>query len=1138
MTAGPVRQRGAKGSTSRLVLCIMMAKVHTCWLCLPTAVWIVSCLEDALMRLRLALLIGVCTGFPCSFLIASDDVHLVPAPDPQLVVDAKGFSGVPVVALSVSPDGTLLAAAGGKQVRIWDLKTGILRKTLRGYQYPGAHKIGRINDVTFSPCGRFLLVGVSDNTELGSTRVYALDDLSRIYGVVRGHTGCTKGIAFTPDGNYLATYGCDGHVYIYSWRNGQAEQVLDVDNIYEKEVQVDDMPHDYFGFPVDSNWLVLRSPCTGKLVISVSEGRAMSKGSDRASWPPEIRDLERIEDSHLASQRTGHPMWTTGSWIHGGGDCWYARGWMTQNGTESTDYWIGLWSRRSPTPVTLYGKHRYLPTAVSYSEKAGVVASADAIGEVHVWDAATGEQIYYFRPRNRQVYGVAWSDNGDSITFADEPYSQQEFNYNRCGPLTQRFDLQRFLETSTEKLPDRPVYPRKWGGSSYGELALTRSPNPRAAGVTDLLITRNGEPYCRYSGSSFGDPHSFLFASDRLMLGRNCGFFVGSTFGELALVEIPKPIERQEYCKTLRTYLGHRNTITAIEESPNGRLLATSSIDGTIRIWPTSLPRDQADLDVVVDGNRVASVPPGSRGAAGGMMVNDEILAFDGRPYYSRVARMLQGEFFVGQQVELQVRREGILKTLKVQLVKQPPIVEPILNLFLAEDGEWVAWTHGGYYNASSRGGQYVGWHVNRQRQMPADFYRVDQFEPYLYRPDVIAEVIRRGSSEGIQAVARQGWDPPASMPTTPVDFADHRQFSEYQPPQIRFIQPDVGETTHEQSLEVRTEIGNIPNVELRNVSLHVNGRRAGRPVGQESHSDGTLVWTSYSQTVDLDPGENQIVVKAENSKSLSASQEILIRRLGTPHGISSGDQLPDLYVLAVGISKYKNAAYNLDYAHRDAIDFAEAWQRQEGRMYRRVIARVLTNEEATKGNIADAMDWVTHQVNPEKDVVLVLFSGHGAFVSGSQWHLIPYDFDPNSTKRTAISHSAITDWIEEEVAANAVLFVDTCHSGGIHGTKGLQVVAPMGREHWQGTGTLIFASSLNSEVSVERESWKHGAFTQAILDTLGDPDSDVDRDGNLTFTELELAVKIRVRKMTGNEQNPTAYKPMTVSEVNLAMVP
>lgn len=128
------------------------------------------------------------------------------AKDRFLVTDADGFSAGTIRDLALTSDGKILAAAGEKQVRIWNVETGKLLASIRGYQLAPHLKLGRANAVEFSPDNKSLIIGVSDNTEEGSTRVYDMADLSKTT-VLAGHTGCSDRVAFSREGDYLATYG-------------------------------------------------------------------------------------------------------------------------------------------------------------------------------------------------------------------------------------------------------------------------------------------------------------------------------------------------------------------------------------------------------------------------------------------------------------------------------------------------------------------------------------------------------------------------------------------------------------------------------------------------------------------------------------------------------------------------------------------------------------------------------------------------------------------------------------------------------------------------------------------------------------------------------------------------------------------
>ena len=139
---------------------------------------------------------------------AQDEVLTdVPDQTPQLVVDADGFTAVEITHLAISSDGRYLAAAAGKIVRVWDLKTQKLWATLRGYQERQGYHIGYIDSMSFSPDGRMLTVGVSDNSQFGSTREYDMANRDKLHRLIPGQGGCSRRVEYSPDGKFLGTFG-------------------------------------------------------------------------------------------------------------------------------------------------------------------------------------------------------------------------------------------------------------------------------------------------------------------------------------------------------------------------------------------------------------------------------------------------------------------------------------------------------------------------------------------------------------------------------------------------------------------------------------------------------------------------------------------------------------------------------------------------------------------------------------------------------------------------------------------------------------------------------------------------------------------------------------------------------------------
>src|SRR5262249_7872603 len=102
------------------------------------------------------------------------------------------------------------------------------------------------------------------------------------------------------------------------------------------------------------------------------------------------------------------------------------------------------------------------------------------------------------------------------------------------------------------------------------------------------------------------------------------------------------------------------------------------------------------------------------------------------------------------------------------------------------------------------------------------------------------------------------------------------------------------------------------------------------------------------------------------------------------------------LYVLAIGISNYKDKKVQLHFAAKDADDFVALARVQEGGLYEKVLTHPqngsLRDEEATRDAILDELDWIMRAVTNTNDVAMVFLSGHGITTPDQHYRFLPYD--------------------------------------------------------------------------------------------------------------------------------------------------
>jgi RNA polymerase sigma factor (sigma-70 family) len=111
--------------------------------------------------------------------------------------------------IALAPDGRTLASVGrGPVVRLWDMKTG---KQLRALQVPVAPRPAEVTDqltypLAISPDGQVIAVREYAATEQGASVVHLLDlATGKKPRRIKGHNSGIYGLAFSPDGRYLAT---------------------------------------------------------------------------------------------------------------------------------------------------------------------------------------------------------------------------------------------------------------------------------------------------------------------------------------------------------------------------------------------------------------------------------------------------------------------------------------------------------------------------------------------------------------------------------------------------------------------------------------------------------------------------------------------------------------------------------------------------------------------------------------------------------------------------------------------------------------------------------------------------------------------------------------------------------------------
>ena len=458
---------------------------------------------------------------------------------------------------------------------------------------------------------------------------------------------------------------------------------------------------------------------------------------------------------------------------------------------------------------------------------------------------------------------------------------------------------------------------------------------------------------------------------------------------------------------------------------------------------------------------------------------------------------------------------------------------DPLVSLFAAGD-DWVTWTPEGYYACSPGGERLMGWHLNRGDAELGVFHPAERFHKQLYRPDVIRRLLDAGGTPAALAAAD------AAAGTRPTKLTDVTQLA---PPAVAIRTP-AGPLTDVTKPRVTVTAAATPTAgyPIRALRLLVNGRPHDGPGGVRRFDAAGPVEATWD--IDLPPGRHQLVALAETAGSDATSAPVAVRYAG------GGGAAPArrLFVLAVGVSKYRNAGLNLDFAAADATALAAAFDRvSRPAPFDAVVAKVLTDDQATRAGIFRGLKDVAVQATAA-DSVLVYFSGHGKRDAQGQLYLLPADVDESDLTTTGVDSGQLKGQLAR-LKGRVVLVLDACHAGAASTAKAKEVgVDDDAKAKAVGVGddlalelsrpdvaVIVMCSSRGSQTSREDRASGRGVYTHALIEGLTGKAPRTPADGPVFQHHLDAYVKDVVRQQTGGAQTPTSSIPGDLTDLPLA---
>lgn len=417
-----------------------------------------------------------------------------------------------------------------------------------------------------------------------------------------------------------------------------------------------------------------------------------------------------------------------------------------------------------------------------------------------------------------------------------------------------------------------------------------------------------------------------------------------------------------------------------------------------------------------------------------------------------------------------------------------------LANLFIPNNsktsGAWALWTPLGYFAAAGQAEKMVGWHVNRQWTEAADFFDFGRFFRDFYYPQIPLNAILNLQTDS-QQLAFYNLTPPTLtqeiLGTPLVEF---------------MIAYDMHQVSQSRQTITITAVDESTGIE--EIRLYLNGKRQINLTNQTT--TGKEVQTEWEIT--LKPGENNLEAVAINKVGLESEKKTVDITLAIDTAESEPlSEKPDLYIIASGVSIYKDSGLNLSYAHKDAEEIAELLAGKTGDLYERVHTDLLNNNKALKTNIFQQFEMLKTATKPQ-DTLVFYFSGHGLFTEttslDSIYSLALYDTTRESEK-TNITTEELEQLINSVPPQNIIVIIDACHAAKAVDFESLThaYTDRISTKLAKNAGIGVFLSSAGEQPSYESYDLKHGVFTYAFIKAAQDTNTDTNNNRLLELSEL-----------------------------------
>ncbi|OSZ80608.1 hypothetical protein CAP36_04980 [Chitinophagaceae bacterium IBVUCB2] len=446
------------------------------------------------------------------------------------------------------------------------------------------------------------------------------------------------------------------------------------------------------------------------------------------------------------------------------------------------------------------------------------------------------------------------------------------------------------------------------------------------------------------------------------------------------------------------------------------------------------------------------------------------------------------------------------------------------ISLIKIDSLDWIMTLKNNYYMTSKNGAKALSYVSGIQ------VYPFEQFDLKYNRPDKVLKAIGLAEPALLEAYRM------AYIKRIKKAGIDTLQFKdEFELPEADINNRNqISNTTKTQNLKLDI-IASDKNSNLDRYNIWVNEVPL---FGKNGKSLKSLNSKKLNTTVNiiLSKGTNKIETSVTNIAGVESYRIPLLVNFTPDQDIKE-----TLHFIGIGIDKFADSKYNLQYSAKDIRDLSKKLKEKYGS---NIIIDTFLNEDVTVAAIKSLKQKLLK--TNENDKVVIAYSGHGLLSKEYDYYLSTYSINFEKPEEGGLSYDDLENLLDSIPARKKLMLIDACHSGEVDKEdlvalnassdsliKGLKPVAykkenQLGLKNsfelmqslfvnvGKSTGATIISAAAGTQFALERNDLKNGVFTFSILEAMK-------QYSTMKISQLKKIVGERVEQLTKGMQKPTS---------------